>query len=176
MSRTFAGPRQGGALLWAAAAVAAGLSAGAGLVPASGSGGAIAAAPVTEPGAAPSPGLRAGHPAEVLRVIDGDTFEARVRVWPGMDVTTRVRLRGIDAPELHARCEAERKGALAARAALAQILAQGDVGVSDVGQDKYGGRVDTAVSTAGTRDVSVAMLNGGFARAYHGGRRRGWCG
>lgn len=25
-----------------------------------------------------------GHPAEVLRVNDGDTFEARVHVWPGM--------------------------------------------------------------------------------------------
>ena len=25
------------------------------------------------------------HPAEVLRVIDGDTFEARVHLWPGLD-------------------------------------------------------------------------------------------
>ena len=47
--------------------------------------------------------LHGGYPVEVLRVIDGDTFEARVRIWPGMDVTTKVRLRGIDAAELHAR-------------------------------------------------------------------------
>ena len=40
------------------------------------------------------------HPAEVLRVLDGDTFEARVRVWPGLDITTKIRLRSIDAPEL----------------------------------------------------------------------------
>ena len=40
------------------------------------------------PLAAP-PSLRGGHPAEVLRVIDGDTFVARVHVWPGMDITTR---------------------------------------------------------------------------------------
>ena len=51
---------------------------------------------------------RAAHPAEILRVIDGDTFEARVRVWPGLDITTKVRLRGIDAPELRAHCEGER--------------------------------------------------------------------
>ena len=81
--------------------------------------------------------LRGGHPAEVLRVIDGDTFEARVRIWPGMDVTTRVRLRGIDAAELHARCDDERVKALAAREALTRILAEGTIGVSDVGQDKY---------------------------------------
>ena len=55
------------------------------------------------------------YPADVLRVIDGDTFEARVRVWPGLDVDTKVRLRGIDAPELHARCGDEKVKAEAAR-------------------------------------------------------------
>lgn len=44
--------------------------------------------------------LTARYPAEVVQVIDGDTFEARVHLWPGLNVTTRVRLRGIDAPEL----------------------------------------------------------------------------
>ena len=39
------------------------------------------------------------HPVDVVRTIDGDTFEARVHLWPGLDMTTRVRLRGIDAPE-----------------------------------------------------------------------------
>jgi endonuclease YncB( thermonuclease family) len=37
------------------------------------------------------------YPADTLRIIDGDTFEARVRVWPGLDVNTKVRLRNIDA-------------------------------------------------------------------------------
>ncbi len=109
-------------------------------------------------------------------MIDGDTFEARVHVWPGMEITTKVRLRGIDAPELHARCEDERVKALAARDALARILDEGAVGIIQVGQDKYGGRVDAAVSTARTADVSAALLEGGFARRYSGGRRGGWCG
>ncbi|MGZ5836846.1 MAG: thermonuclease family protein [Xanthobacteraceae bacterium] len=51
------------------------------------------------------------YAVDVLRVIDGDTFEARVHVWPSFELTTRVRLRSIDAPELKARCEAERVGA-----------------------------------------------------------------
>jgi hypothetical protein len=29
------------------------------------------------------------YPAEVLRIIDGDMFEARVRVWPGPTSTPR---------------------------------------------------------------------------------------
>ncbi len=116
------------------------------------------------------------YPADVLRVIDGDTFEARVRVWPGLDVDTKVRLRGIDAPELHARCSDEKIKAEAARTALETILADGGVAVWQVGVDKYGGRVDARVSTRGTADVSAALLSGGFARSYNGGRRGAWCG
>ena len=41
------------------------------------------------------------------RIIDGDTFEARVQVQPELDVDTKVRLRGVDAAELHARCASE---------------------------------------------------------------------
>jgi len=115
------------------------------------------------------------YPADVLRVIDGDTFEARVRVWPGLDVDTKVRLRGIDAAELHARCSDELAKAQAARTALETILAEGGVAISRVGVDKYGGRVDAIVSTRSTADVSAAMLNGGWARSYDGGRRGSWC-
>jgi len=133
--------------------------------------------------AATPPATAAGHlmqtttsyPAEVLRVIDGDTFEARVRVWPGLDVSTKVRLRGIDAAELHARCDEERAKAQAARAALEAILAAGGVALSQVGIDKYGGRIDAVASTRTTPDVSAAMRNGGFARSYDGGRRGSWC-
>jgi endonuclease YncB( thermonuclease family) len=42
-------------------------------------------------------------------------------------VTTRVRLRGIDAPELKARCEKEFRMAEAASDALRNLLAEGDV-------------------------------------------------
>jgi endonuclease YncB( thermonuclease family) len=116
------------------------------------------------------------YPAEVLRVIDGDTFQARVRVWPGLDVDTKVRLRGIDAAELHARCSDELAKAQVARQALESILGEGGVAISQVGIDKYGGRVDAAVSTRTITDVSEAMLNGGWARRYSGGRRGTWCG
>ena len=115
------------------------------------------------------------YPAEVVRVIDGDTFVAHVQVWPGVNIDTKVRLRGIDAPELHARCADEHVKADAARAALTKILAEGGVAISQVGLDKYGGRVDAAVSTRSTADVSAALLSGGFARAYDGGKRGSWC-
>jgi endonuclease YncB( thermonuclease family) len=55
------------------------------------------------------------------------------------------------------------------------MLAAGGVTISRVGIDKYGGRVDAAVATRDTADVSAALLNGGWARSYDGGRRGTWC-
>jgi endonuclease YncB( thermonuclease family) len=115
------------------------------------------------------------YAADVLRVLDGDTFEARVHLWPGLDITTKVRLRGIDAPEMKARCREERNRAEAARDALGTILAEGELTVLRVDLDKYGGRVVADAATTRTEDVSRALLAQGVARLYSGGRRQGWC-
>jgi endonuclease YncB( thermonuclease family) len=115
------------------------------------------------------------HPADVLRVIDGDTFEARVHVWPGLDITTKIRLRGIDAAELKAHCPAERAMAEAARDALRDMLAEGMVGISAVTPDKYGGRVVADAATRSVASVSAALQAKGLARSYGGRHRRGWC-
>jgi micrococcal nuclease len=111
----------------------------------------------------------------VLRVIDGDTFEARVHVWPGLDITTKIRLRGIDAPELKARCPAERAMAEAARDALRDMLAEGQVGISAVTLDKYGGRVVADAATRSVASVSAELQAKGLARGYRCGRRLSWC-
>jgi endonuclease YncB( thermonuclease family) len=108
-------------------------------------------------------------------VLDGDTFEARVRVWPGLEITTKVRLRGIDAPELRARCAEERIRAEAARDALAALLAQGPVGIRHVSLDKYGGRVVADAAGRSAASVAEALVSAGHVRRYTGGRRTGWC-
>ena len=102
--------------------------------------------------------------------------EARVAVWPGMNITTRIRLRGIDAPELKAMCADEFRRAELAADALDRLLREGNVVVYNVGPDKYEGRVDADVATSRTPNVSAALLAGGYARAYDGGHRDGWCG
>ncbi len=92
-------PRRGNALMLAAALFALGLAAGAALRPslltheATPVESALAAANTAEPPPADIPIAHRldpsiVYPADVLRVIDGDTFEARVRVWPGLDVDT----------------------------------------------------------------------------------------
>ena len=174
-SRLLSRNRHGSGVLLAGAIFAAGLLTGATLAPVAVSrGSAQPAQPVATKAGDASP-VRLGHPAEVLRVVDGDTFDARVHLWPGLDITTRVRLRGIDAPEMKARCGDERAQAEAARDALAAILDQGEVGIARVTLDKYGGRVLADAFTRATPDVSAALLDAGAVRRYSGGRRDGWC-
>ena len=115
------------------------------------------------------------HRVDVIRTIDGDTFEARVHLGDGVDPVTRVRLRGIDAPELKASCARELQMAEAATGALRALLGEGGVTISNIGPDKYAGRVVADVATRRTGNVSAAMLAAGHARGYGGGHRTGWC-
>lgn len=111
--------------------------------------------------------------ATLLSVTDGDTFQARVEVWPAVHITTAVRLAGIDTPELRGKCAAERTAAQAARKRLAELL-QGEVVIYKVQPDKYAGRIDAAVLVAG-QDIAATLVSEGHARPYTGGARAGWC-
>ena len=113
--------------------------------------------------------------AQVVRVLDGDTFDASARIWLGQAIEIRVRIMGIDAPELRARCDAERERAEAARDFLARRIEGNEVKLTSVRYDKYGGRVDAAVADE-SGDIARAMLKARLARSYEGGRRASWCG
>ena len=114
------------------------------------------------------------RPVDVIRAIDGDTFLARLRQRDGRDLVARVRLRGIDAPELKASCQEELDKAEAATRALRDLLGQGGVTITNLGADKYG-RILADVATRRTANVSAALLAGGYVRSYNGGPRDGWC-
>lgn len=111
---------------------------------------------------------------DVVRTVDGDTFLARVPQREGRDLVARIRLRGIDAPEMKASCQAELEKAEAASDALHNLLKQGGVTIHNLGQDKYG-RVLADVSTSRTGNVAATLLAGGYVRSYNGGHRDGWC-
>jgi len=113
--------------------------------------------------------------ASVVKVIDGDTLDVSVKVWIGQDTRTRVRIRGIDAPELHARCPAEKAGALAAKARLKELVGT-TVTLTAIGQDKYAGRVDAKVTATDGSDVAAILIREKLVRPYGGGKRGSWCG
>jgi endonuclease YncB( thermonuclease family) len=114
--------------------------------------------------------------AIVLNIIDGDTFLADAQVWPGQFVRVNVRIRGIDAPEMKSRCASEHDAALRARDALAELIGDGAVSISNIGGAKYYGRVLADVETEQGVPVAEEMLGRSLVRPYEGGRRAGWCG
>lgn len=117
------------------------------------------------------------YPAQVVRVIDGDTVTVHVFPWPGVIVETRIRLLGVDTPELRGKCEEEKAKARAAKKLVAELLPVGtQVQIRKVKQDKYAGRHDAEIWLPDGRSVTEILVAQGTARLYDGGQRRGWCG
>lgn len=113
--------------------------------------------------------------AQLLGVIDGDTVVVRARIWLGHDVETRLRLDGVDTPELKGKCEHERRRAAAARDFVRSLGAGGRVVLRDIQYGKYAGRVVARVETPDGVDFAAALLRAGLGRPYDGGRRASWC-
>ncbi len=114
-------------------------------------------------------------PAELIRVVDGDTVDVRARIWLGQAVETRVRIAGVDAPELRGGCDAEKAVARRARERLETILASGPVALHEVRFGKFAGRVVARVVTASGVDPAPLLVAEGLARAYDGDARDPWC-
>lgn len=123
----------------------------------------------------------AAMPADVLRVIDGDTLLIDAALWlhagehaQRMRAPLAVRVYGIDTPELRAKTACEREMARRAREFVVGWIGGERVDVEFVGLDKYGGRVDAHVTRDGA-SLADALVAAGLARAYGRGARGAWC-
>ena len=100
------------------------------------------------------------YPAVVTKIHDGDTCSLDVDLGFGIHSTAfNCRFYGINAPELSTDAGKQ------ALAFLETILVVGDrVVVMSYGWDKYGGRFDGVIMTAGSADsVNKQMLDSGHA-------------
>lgn len=106
-------------------------------------------------------------PAEVIRVIDGDTIQVRAHIWPGHSVETRVRLAGVDTPEIRRPdCEAERTLGYEAQAFVSARLEPGQaVNLHDVELGSFAGRVIADIALDETK-LSALLLEAGLAQPY----------
>ena len=96
----------------------------------------------------------------LCRAVDGDSL-----VCDGQ----RVRLRHLDAPEMHG---PNRELAQAAKDRMALLVADGRVvcSVTEPARDRYGRLLGDCRNSQGV-DLSRAMLDAGLAVPYEGGRR-----
>lgn len=86
----------------------------------------------------------------------------------------RVRVMGLDAPEMRGLCPAEVAAARRAKDRMTELVA-GGVTLRPHGRDRYR-RLLAVVEDSRGRDVASVMIREGFARPYGGERRQGWCG
>ena len=117
------------------------------------------------------------YSAVVTRVVDGDTVNGVVTIWIDQRVTTSIRVRGIDTPELKGACDSERALAQMAKSQVENLLPAGStITISNIGPDAYQGRIDADVTMADGRKLADVLIGEGLARAYDGKtKRRGWC-
>jgi len=111
---------------------------------------------------------------EVMRVIDGDTFEARAFVWPGVEMVIKVRVNAIDTPELRARDLCERTAAKVAARLTGEALKGGGVTIDNVKQGSFGGRfvADVFIKGQSLADILTAAQ---VARPYKPNNKNKWC-
>jgi endonuclease YncB( thermonuclease family) len=114
--------------------------------------------------------------AESDYVFDGDTFSAKVNMENGARISVRVRIRNMDAPELHGECDYETNLADKSKARLTQLMPKGTkVMLSKIKDDKYLGRIDALTALPDGRDAGDILVSEGLARPYSGGKRKSWC-
>ena len=109
--------------------------------------------------------------AEVLRIVDGDTLDARIDLGFDVHVNKRIRLMGIDTWESRTRDKAEKVKGLAAKARLKELLKEdkNKFKLISHGTGKFG-RVlgDIEISVGNVCDI---LIEEGHAYSYFGGNK-----
>lgn len=119
---------------------------------------------------------------KALKIIDGDTIAINIQKESPLiqKLGLNVRIKGIDAPERgsKAKCEKERIKAEEAQKfvnELVGVIGEKELLLSEVKNDKYGGRIVAVVKVGGV-DIAKALLNRGLAVPYTGeGQKHNWC-
>jgi len=114
------------------------------------------------------------YSAKLIRVLDGDTVEILVPLWPGLTKTTKLRLSGVNTPEMRRASECEKKAGQQAKEFTVQFLAPGNIVVTDVKNGKFAGRVLGNIHVNG-HSLGQALIFSGLAKPYSGGKRLPWC-
>ncbi len=111
---------------------------------------------------------------EVSRVIDGDTYEGLAITWVDQTNVVRVRLRGVDTPELRGSCQNEKALGKRAKAFVDDWLQNNQVVLVNIEKGKYY-RVVADIRAADGTYLSQALMAAGLGRPYTGGKRISWC-
>lgn len=78
--------------------------------------------------------------AQVIRVIDGDTFEVKIDLGFHISIVEKIRLYGVDTPEIRTRSKSEKEKGLEAKKFVEDVFnnSSTNLKIKSYGRDKYG--------------------------------------
>jgi micrococcal nuclease len=102
----------------------------------------------------------------LVRVVDGDTLDLDLDLGFSLVLRQRIRLFGVDTPEIHTRDAAEKARGLEAQAYVSSWFQQpGEVLVRTTKEEKYG-RMLADCFRSGSASLCAELLARGLARPY----------
>jgi len=112
---------------------------------------------------------------EVTSIYDADTFTVNIKNWPSLiGERISVRVKGVDAPEIRGKCQAEIVRARQAKEfTVEQLRSAKHIELRNLGRDKYF-RILADVFIDG-RSLAQQLVDRDLARVYDGGRKESWC-
>ena len=117
-----------------------------------------------------------------VKITDGDTIKLDVSKESPLikKLGLSVRIKGIDAPERGSKAKCEKEKAKAEEAQkfvneLVGVIGEKELLLSEVKNDKYGGRIVANVKVGGV-DIAQELLKKGLAKVYNDGeKKKSWC-
>lgn len=106
---------------------------------------------------------------KVNRVIDGDTVDVTLDLGFGLSLKQRLRVIGVDTPEMKSSDPTERERAQAAKVFAEQwLISDGQMVVTTYKDDKYGRILGDFKREDHVESFSEALLSSGHATRYGG--------
>ena len=110
---------------------------------------------------------------ELLRVVDGDTIDAKIDLGFNVSVKKRVRFLGVNAPESRTRDLEEKARGLAAKDRVKQLLEGSNrIQLESHGVGKYGRCLGELFVKDHDTSVNELLKENGHAYEYHGGKKK----
>ena len=110
---------------------------------------------------------------ELLRVVDGDTIDAKIDLGFDVSVKKRVRFMGVNTPESRTRDLEEKARGLAAKDRVKQLLEGTDtIQLISHGVGKYGRCLGELFVKGQEESVNELLKINGHAYEYHGEKKK----
>ena len=113
-----------------------------------------------------------------VKITDGDTIKLDVSKESPLikKLGLSVRIKGIDTPEKGSKAKCDKENILGQQATVftTYLIGNKELLLSQVQNDKYGGRIVANVKVGGV-DIAQELLKKGLARVYNGEEKKSWC-